>query len=138
MTSPNTTVSRLVHGPAETVGMNDLVEVVHASMLRHRKRFVAVLQGGAVTAVLERAHLASRLAADPSKASGCRRLRVRDVVHPGMACLPGNASLDAATRLMRATGAAAVPVLDEHHRLLGLVTAEQVHHAMRHTPDRPR
>jgi CBS-domain-containing membrane protein len=118
--------------------MDDLVEVVHASMLRQRKRFVAVLQGSAVTAVLERAHLASRLAADPAKATGRRRLQVRDVVHPGMACLPGDAGLDAAIRLLRATGAAAVPVLDEHHRLLGLVTAEQVHHAMRHPPDRPR
>jgi len=129
MTPTDTPVARLVHGSPVTVGMDDLAVVVHEAMRKRRRRFAAVVQGGSVTAVLDRAKLANRLASAPGKEE--TKLRVRDVVHPGMTCLPGSATVDAANRLLRATRSAAVPVLDEHHRLLGLITAEQVNRELR-------
>jgi CBS domain-containing protein len=111
-------VWQLVTGPAITVEMNQAASEVRAAMNRSGLRFAAVCQGGRVTAVLDRRILNRWLA------TADRTLRVRDVVHPGMACLRPEAPLRAAARLMHITGSAAVPVVDEHHHLLGLVTAD--------------
>jgi CBS domain-containing protein len=96
-------------------------------MVRLGLRFVAVSQGGRVTAVLDREHLARRLI---SAGLRHRQLFVRDVLHPGMACLPASAPIEAAARLMRTTGSSAVPVLDESHHLVGLITAKDVAEAL--------
>lgn len=117
-------MARLVAGVAVTVGTEEPIEWVYALMAERGVRFVAVRQGTHITAVLDREHLRARLAA----AKG--QLRVRDIVHPGMACLPADATAEAAARLMRATGSAAVPVLDESHQLIGLVTAQDVTDAL--------
>jgi CBS domain-containing protein len=77
--------------------------------------------------VLDREHLAKRLTAAGLRH---RQLFVRDVLHPGMACLPASAPLGAAARLMRVTGSSAVPVLDASHRLVGLITAKDVADAL--------
>ena len=116
--APDTLVTELVTEPALTVGMNQPAEEVRAAMNRRGVRFAAVSQGGRITAVLDRITLSRRLAV------AGRRLRVRDVVHPGMACLRPTATALAAARLMHVTGSAAVPVVDEHHHLIGLVTAD--------------
>lgn len=115
---PDLPVRLLVAEPAMTVEMNQAASEVRAAMNRRGHRFAAVSQGGRVTAVLDLRVLNRRLAA------AHRALRVRDVVYPGMACLRAEAPLRAAARLMRVTGSDAVPVVDEHHHLLGLVTAE--------------
>jgi len=109
------------------VGLDEPIEQVYALMVRLGQRFVAVSQGGRVTAVLDREHLARRLTAAGLRH---RQLFVRDVLRPGMACLPASAPLGAAARLMRVTGSSAVPVLDESHRLVGLITAKDVADAL--------
>ncbi|HEY3261177.1 MAG TPA: CBS domain-containing protein [Pseudonocardiaceae bacterium] len=119
-TAPDTPVTQLVTGPAMTVDMNQAAAEVRAAMNRRGVLFAAVCQDGRVTAVLDRRNLNRQLAA------AGRWLRVRDVVHPGMACLRPTATVSAAARLMHITGSAAVPVVDEHHRLIGLVTADAV------------
>ena len=101
--TPEGSVMPLVTASALTVGMEQPADEVRAAMNRRGVRFAAVSQGGRITAVLDRRTLNRRLAV-----SG-RRLRVRDVVHPGMACLRQDASVAAAARLMRITGSAAVP-----------------------------
>ena len=116
--TPEGSVMPLVTASALTVGMEQPADEVRAAMNRRGVRFAAVSQGGRITAVLDRRTLNRRLAV-----SG-RRLRVRDVVHPGMSCLRQDASVAAAARLMRITGSAAVPVVDERHQLIGLVTAD--------------
>lgn len=114
------TVAHLIAEPAMTVGMNQQVHEVLAAMKRRGVRFAAVDQGGRITAVLDRRTLNRRLAAVR------RVLRVRDVVVSGMACLRADAPAEAAVRLMRITGSAAVPVVDEHHHFIGLVTSDAV------------
>jgi len=121
--APDTPVTRLMVEPAMTVGMNQAAVEVRAAMNRRGVRFAAVNQGGRITAVLDRLTLSRRLAA------GGRDLRVRDVVCPGMACLRPEATALAAARLMHITGSAAVPVVDEHHHLIGLVTADSLANA---------
>ena len=116
--APETPVTRLMIEPALTVEMNQAAAEVRAAMERRGLRFAVVCQAGRVTAVLDRMTLNRQLAA------GRRSLRVRDVVHPVMACLRPEATALAAARLMHATGSAAVPVVDEHHHLIGLVTAD--------------
>ena len=118
--TPDTPVALLVSEPALTVNMNQAAVEVRAAMDRRGVRFAAVRQGGRVTAVLDRQVLNRRLSA------AGYNLRVRDVVNPGMACLRPSASVLAATRLMQLTGSAAVPVVDERHRLVGLVTADRL------------
>ena len=118
--TPRTPVSELVSGPVLTVGMNQLAGEVHAAMSNRGLRFAAVCQGGRVTAVLDRRTLNRQLSA------AGRGLRVRDIVHPGMACLRPEAPAVAAARLMQITGSAAVPVVDEHHHLIGLVTMDDL------------
>jgi CBS domain-containing protein len=125
--STSVPVSQLVTGARVTVGVDEPIERVYALMVRDGQRFVAVCQGGRVTAVLDREHLARRLIAAGLRH---RQLFVRDVLHPGMACLPASAPLGAAAKLMRATGSSAVPVLDESHHLVGLVTAKDVADAL--------
>jgi CBS domain-containing protein len=120
----NVPVARLVAGNAVTVSADEPIERVYALMGERGERFVAVRQGRRITAVLDRESLRTRLAAPR------RQLRVRDVVRPGMACLPPDAPVYAAATLMRVTGSAAVPVLDESHALIGLVTAEDVADAL--------
>jgi CBS domain-containing protein len=116
--APDTPVGQLVTSPVMTVGMNQAAVEVRAAMNRHGARFAAVSQGGRITAVLD------RLALNRQLAVAGRSLRVRDVVYPGMACLTPEATALTAARLMHITGSAAVPVVDEHHRLIGLVTAD--------------
>lgn len=116
-------VAELVAGAAPTVGADEPIESVYGRMVEHGARFVAVRQGDRITAVLDREHLRQRLA------TARRQLLVRDVLHPGMACLPASAPAAAAARLMRVTGSAAVPVLDESHRLIGLVTEQDLANA---------
>jgi len=116
--TPDTPVTRLLTDAVLTVDMNQAAVEVKAAMNRRGVRFAAVSQGGRITAVLDRLSLNRRLAG-----SGIR-LRVSDVVHPGMACLRSTATAAAAARLMRVTGSAAVPVVDENHHLIGLVTAD--------------
>lgn len=120
--APNATitVARLVRAEPVTVDLDEPIERVYELMIRNRARFVAVRQGRRISAVLDREHLKQRLAA------ATRQLRVRDVVHPGMACLPAHATPDAALNLMRITGSAAVPVVDEAHCLIGLVTSQDL------------
>jgi CBS-domain-containing membrane protein len=115
---PDTPVLQLIASPVMTVGMNQAAAEVRAAMNRRGARFAAVSQDGRITAVLDRVALNRQLAV------AGRTLRVRDVVHPGMVCLRPEATALAAARLMHITGSAAVPVLDEHHRLIGLVTAD--------------
>jgi len=116
--TPDSPVMNLVSEAVLTVGMDQAAEEVRAAMNRRGLRFAAVSQGGRITAVLDRLTLGRQLAV------AGRRLRVRDVVHPGMACLRQDANVAAAARLMRITGSDAVPVVDEHHHLIGLVTAD--------------
>lgn len=116
--TPDISVAQLVTHPTMTVEMNQLADEVRTAMNRRGVRFAAVCQGGRVTAVLDHATLDQRLAV------GDRKLRVSDVVRPGMACLRKEAPAYAAVRLMRITGSAAVPVVDKHNRLVGLVTAD--------------
>jgi CBS domain-containing protein len=117
-------IVRLVTHASTTVGTKERVEQVYGLMSERGERFVAVRQGRRITAVLDREHVRARLAA----ARG--QLLVRDIVHPGMACLPADATVGAAARLMRVTGSLAVPVVDGLHRLIGLVTAEDVTNAL--------
>jgi CBS domain-containing protein len=117
-------VRQLVTEAVMTVEMSQSASEVRAAMNRRDLHFATVCQGGRVTAVLDRRTLDCRLA------TAGRRLRVGDVVHPGMACLRPEAPLRAAARLMRVTGSDAVPVVDEHHHLLGLVTRDALTAAM--------
>ena len=118
--APDTPVTRLLTEPVLTVEMNQSAAEVRAALHHRGIRFAAVSQGGRITAVLDGLILHRRLSA------GGRALRVRDVVTPGMACLRSTATALAAARLMRITGSAAVPVVDEHHHLIGLVTADAI------------
>jgi len=127
MASVSVPVAQLLTDARVTVGIDEPIEQVYALMVRLGQRFVAVNQGGRVTAVLDREQLAQRLIAAGMRH---RQLFVRDVLHPGMACLPASAPLEAAMKLMRATGSSAVPVLDESHHLVGLVTAKDVADAL--------
>jgi predicted transcriptional regulator len=121
---PDLPVRQLVTGPAMTVEMDQAASEVRTAMNRRGHRFAAVCQGGRVTAILDRRTLNRRLA------TADRNLRVRDVVHPGMPCLRSEAPLRAAARLMHLTGSAAVAVLDQHHHLLGLITADALTQAV--------
>lgn len=116
--TPDIPVTQLVTVPVLTVEMNQAATEVRAAMNRRGERFAAVSQGGRITAVLDRLTLNRQL-----RDAG-RELRVRDVVNPGMACLRPTATAVAAARLMHLTGSAAVPVVDEYHHLIGLVTAD--------------
>jgi CBS domain-containing protein len=127
MASASVPVAQLLTDVKVTVGPDEPIEQVYALMVRLGQRFVAVCQGGRVTAVLDREHLAKRLIAAVLQH---RQLFVRDILHPGMACLPASAPLGAAAKLMRATGSLAVPVLDESHRLVGLITAKDLADAL--------
>lgn len=127
MASVSVRVAQLLTDAKVTVGVDEPIEQVYALMVRLGQRFVAVAQRGRVTAVLDREQLAQRLIAAGLRH---RQLFVRDVLHPGMACLPASAPLGAAMKLMRATGSSAVPVLDESHHLVGLVTAKDVADAL--------
>ena len=112
-----TPVIRLATEPYLIVDMNQTAAEVRATMNSRNVLYAAVSQNGRITAVLDRRTL------NRWQPTASRGLRIRDVVHPGMACLPPTATAAAAARLMRVTGSAAVPVIDEHHRLIGLVTA---------------
>jgi CBS domain-containing protein len=120
-------VARLVTHATVTVGIDESIEQVYALMIRLGQRFLPVSQGGRVTAVLDREQLAKRLAVAGSRR---RQLFVRDVLHPGMACLPASAPIEAAAKLMQTTGSSAVPVLDESHHLVGLITAKDIADAL--------
>lgn len=130
--NPAIPVSDLVTRLVMTVGMDQPAVEVRAALTRRGMRFAAVRQGGRITAVLDRQTLNRRLAV------AGRLLRVRDVVHPGIACLRADATAAAAAQLMRATGSEAVPVVDEHHHLVGLVTAEAVAAARRQYQQQPQ
>jgi len=125
--SASVPVAQLLTDAKVTVGVDEPIEQVYALMVRLGQRFVAVSQGGRVTAVLDREQLVLRLIAAGLRH---RQLFVRDVLHPGMACLPVSAPLGAAMKLMRATGSSAVPVLDESHHLVGLITAKDIADAL--------
>lgn len=131
MASASVQVAQLLTDAKVTVGVDEPIEQVYELMVRLGQRFVAVSQGGRVTAVLDREQLAQRLVAAGLRH---RQLFVRDVLHPGMACLPASAPLGAAMKLMRATGSSAVPVLDESHHLVGLITAKDVADALINVP----
>lgn len=128
---PQATVGTLLTAPVMTVGMNQTVTEVRTALNRRQLRFAVVSQGGRITAVID------RLVLDRHLANRARRLLVRDVVHPGMACLRADAPAAAAARLMHITGSAAVPVVDEHHHLMGLVTADTLAGLGLRVPDDP-
>lgn len=119
-TDEGPTIAAMVTAPVLTVGMNQPTDEVRAAMRRRGVRFAVVDQGGRITAVLD------LLAMSHPPPNGRRRQLVRDVVHPGMVCLRADATPQAAARLLRVTGSAAVPVVDEHHHLLGLITADDL------------
>lgn len=117
-------VGQLVAGSTVTVGMDEAIEQVYALLIRNSRRFAVVCQGSRATAVVDREHLLDRLAAANRSAS--RPLLVRDVVHPGTPCVRSGLPVGEVASLMRATGSSALPVVDERHHLLGLVTATDV------------
>ncbi|HEY0639488.1 MAG TPA: CBS domain-containing protein [Pseudonocardiaceae bacterium] len=111
------TVGRRVNRAPLVVGMNEGAAQVRAALHHRGERYAVVRQGHRITAVVDRATLDRLLAARPRGL-----VLVRDAVHPGLHCVRPETAAATAARLMRATGSGALPVVDERHRLVGLLT----------------
>lgn len=110
-------VADLVTSDVLVVGMNQPAVEVQAALARRHARFAVVRQGTRVTAVVDRATL------DRVAVVGSSDTLVRHVVHPGMVCVRADAAVTVAAWLMQRLDSGALPVVDEHHALLGIVTA---------------
>jgi len=118
---PTPRAGEAVSGPAVVVGMDESLEVVRNRLREQGERFAAVRQGGRITAVVDRDRLDR-----PHHGGSVESLAVRDVVHPGTVCVFEDTPLPVVARLVRIARIPAIPVLDRWHRLIGLLTADDL------------
>jgi stage IV sporulation protein FB len=109
-----------------------LTEAVDALLATSQHDFPVIDEHGAVAGVLLRNDLISALRRnDPA-------LRAGDVMRRGVPTVTTGTPFDEAFRVMQESNCPAVPVLDRMHRLVGLLTPENVSELMMVHPAMPR
>ena len=101
-----------------------LLEAVDALLATSQHDFPVVEPGGAITGVLLRNDLIAALRRDDPS------IRVGDIVRRGVPTVTTGTPFDEAFRVMQESKCPAVPVVDRMHRLVGLLTPENVSELM--------